>query len=83
VCADEESLYKISRGQMTKMTSAGSYMKTVIRPTVNGRSPPIFPRRRRQIVRVNLATGKEIQSQFRQFPSFEPIAFVRSLNRVF
>jgi hypothetical protein len=79
--ADEEGLYKINGGRASKIR-AGYYTKPLVTP--NGRwaiatkyddeGPPA-------LVRVNLLTGKELKIKMEQYPTFEAVAFIASVNK--
>jgi hypothetical protein len=86
VRADEEGLYKISRGQLAKIGN-GFYYKPLVTP--NGRWA-IAKRVAQEeeeydnsLVRVNLATGRQFKIKVESdYASPEPAAFVPSLNKV-
>ena len=79
--ADEEGLYKIVRGQATKIR-AGYYTKPLVTPNgrwaivtkYNDEGPPA-------LVRVNLLTNREFKIKMEQYPTFEAIAFIPSINK--
>ncbi|HEX8734155.1 MAG TPA: hypothetical protein VF721_02455 [Pyrinomonadaceae bacterium] len=79
--ANEEGLYKISGGRATRLRT-GFYTKPLVTP--NGRwaiatkysdeGPPA-------LVRVNLLTGRELKIKMEQYPTFEAVAFLPSINK--
>jgi hypothetical protein len=79
--ADADGLYKIAGGRATKIRS-GYYEKPLVTP--DGRwalaakygdeEPPA-------LVRVNLSTGGETKIRLAQYPTFEAVAFIPSLNK--
>lgn len=80
--ADEDGLYKISRGQASKILN-GYFMNPLV--TSDGRwaiATKYIPDEGIRIVRVNLLTNKEFKVKFDEYPSFESVAFVASVNKV-
>ncbi len=80
--ASEDGLYKISRGQMSRIQS-GFYTNPVIAP--NGLwavAAKYFPETGIGVVRVNLLTGKEFKVKLDGYPNFEAVAFIPSVNKV-
>ncbi len=87
--ANGEGLYKVVRGQMTRLR-AGFYESPVITP--NGRWVIVKKYGTGEseeedaygatVVRVNLATGKEFRVDYQGYPPLQPIAFVPGQNRV-
>ncbi len=84
--ADEEGLYKISRGQIAKIRN-GYYNKPVVTP--NGRWAIVTKYGTEEneyassLVRVNLLTNKELKLNIAsEYPTFEAVAFLPALNKV-
>ena len=80
--ADETGLFKVTRGQISKMLT-GSYGSPVLTP--NGRwvvATKYDEDSGSLLVRVNVATGKEYKVEFERFPSAIPKAFIPSINKV-
>lgn len=80
--ADEEGLYKLSRGAFTKIR-AGYYAKPVVTPdgrwvivTKYDEEGDIIP------FRVNLLTNKEFKIALPDYPIVEAVAFVPSINKM-
>jgi hypothetical protein len=82
VRANSEGLYKIAGGKMSKVKT-GVYESQVI----NGSGSWVVANKYSddsgsQLVRVNVATGKEVVVSSEEFSAGLPIAFVPSLNKV-
>lgn len=80
--ANAEGLYKIARGQMSRIQS-GYYTNPLITP--NGLwavAAKYFREEGIGIVRVNLLTNKEFKVKLGGYPGFEAVAFVPALNKV-
>ncbi|MBK7707156.1 MAG: HEAT repeat domain-containing protein [Acidobacteria bacterium] len=88
--ADSEGIYKVVRGQLTRIR-AGFFENPVVTP--NGRW--VIARKYGSdesdvedqsygvgLVRINLATGKEFKVPYQQYPPLLPIAFVVGQNKV-
>jgi hypothetical protein len=84
--ADEEGLYKISRGQIAQIRK-GYYSKPLVTPngrwaiaTKYGTEENDYAR---SLVRVNLLTNREFKIKIEsEYPSFEAVAFLPALNKV-
>lgn len=82
--ADAEGLYKISRGQMTKIRD-GFYRKPLVTP--DGRWAIVTKwdteneGYQNSLVRVNLLTNKEFKIKIGEYPVFEAVAFIPSINK--
>jgi hypothetical protein len=80
--ADDEGLYKIVTGRLTKIKD-GYYRNPVITP--NGRWVVVThydEEKGTQLVRVNLVTNKEFVVQSDERPVFRAISFIPSIGRV-
>lgn len=84
--SDGEGLYKIVRGQMTRIKS-GFYASPVVTPNGrwvvaqkfgDGEEDGYGPR----VVRVNLLTNKEFPINYSGYPPLVPIAFVPAQNKI-
>lgn len=79
VRADEQGLYKVAGGQITKIRD-GYYDNPVV--TQDGRWVLVTKYDERQILlRVNLSTGKEFEVKIGDYPRTEIIALVPSVNK--
>ncbi|MGI8786215.1 MAG: HEAT repeat domain-containing protein [Pyrinomonadaceae bacterium] len=82
VQASDDGLYKIARGQTVKLRD-GYYGKPVVTP--NGRwaiATKYGEEEAPRLVRINLLTNKQFKINADDYPIFETVAFVPSLNRV-
>lgn len=86
--ANDEGLFKVARGQMTKIR-AGFYEKPLVTPNGRWAVAKKYGGGESEeeaygiaLVRVNLLTGKEFKVQYKQYPPLEPIVYVASLNKV-
>jgi hypothetical protein len=77
--ADEEGLYKITRGQIVKIRE-GYYDSPVITPDGRWAVATKYDERP-SLVRVNLATGKEFEVKTGDYPLSEAVVFVPSVNK--
>ncbi len=83
---DEQGLYKISRGQIARIRK-GYYSKPLVTPNGRWAIATKFGTEEtnyaRSLVRVNLVTNKEFKVKIEsEYPSFQAIAFLPSLNKV-
>lgn len=77
--ANEEGLYKKSGAQFTKI-SDGYYDKPIVSP--NGRwAVALKYDEKRELVRVNLQTGKEFKINTGDIPICQPSAFLPAVNK--
>jgi hypothetical protein len=79
--SDSEGLYKVSGGRMTKIRE-GYHDKPLV--TANGRwlIATRYSDEGRQLIRINLATNKEFEINFEEYPLVEAVAYLPSINRV-
>ncbi|HXG85343.1 MAG TPA: HEAT repeat domain-containing protein [Pyrinomonadaceae bacterium] len=79
---NQEGLFKISRGQISKVRS-GFYMNPLVTPDgVWAIATKYFREEGVGIVRVDLQTSKEFKVRLDGYPSYEAVAFVPSINKV-
>ena len=84
--ADEEGLYKISRGQIAQIRK-GYYSKPLVTPNGRWAIATKFEAEEndyaRSLVRVNLLTNKEFKVKIEsEYPNFQATAFLPALNKV-
>ena len=84
--ADDEGLYKISRGQFAKIRD-GYYYKPLVTPNGRWAIATKFARGEEEfddsLVRVNLLTGKEFKIKIEtEYGAAEAAAFIPALNKV-
>ena len=78
--ADEEGLYKKTGGQMTKIRE-GFYDKPIL--SANGRWAIVVKySERRELMRVNVQTGKENVIETDELPTCEPSVAIPSINKI-
>jgi hypothetical protein len=81
--ADDEGLYKIVGGRATKIRT-GYYRKPLVTP--NGRWAIVAKfddaEPAAALVRVNLLTGREFKIKIDEYPTYEPLAFISSINKI-
>jgi hypothetical protein len=79
--SDSEGLYKIGGGRTTKIRE-GYHDKPLV--AANGRwlIATRYGEEGRQLIRINLATNKEFEISFEEYPLVEAVAYLPSINRV-
>jgi len=81
VRSDEQGLYKVSRGKLTKFKD-GNYESPVVTPNGRWVVAAKYTDDGPSVVRVNLTTGKEFVVGSDEFSDGVPAAFVPGVNKV-
>jgi len=78
---NEDGLYKISRGQISRVQS-GYYTNPLITPDGQWALATKYFDEGNAIVRINLTSRKEFKVKLDGYPNYEAVAIVPSINRV-
>jgi hypothetical protein len=79
--SNEEGLYKVSRGKLTKFKD-GNYESPVVTPNGRWVVAAKYDDNGYSVVRINLLTGKEFTVDFNDLAEGVPVAFVPGVNKV-